>query len=377
MASARPNLLRVLLSAAPLLLLALPAAATSYVMVEDAKLADQAAVVAEVKVDWSHPAPLRQSAGTDYQMEVLRVLKGSTAGSSIVVRVPGGKRADGMSLILFGTPRFREGDRALLFLTERADGTYGILHLLLGAFHEGEANGRQVVLRNLSQATEVRLLTGGGAQSMGTTQDRPRDLERFASWIADRTQGVTRKADYFATLPKSALSRLTAKFTLFSDAGEYLRWFDFDSGGSIVWNAYQSGQGGVPGGGFAEFQNALSAWNADPLTPISYVYGGTTSASALGKPPGGCPSRPSKSSTTLSGKASSRSGSSVSSGVRLFATRNRAMSPTTFDVGVTFTMSPKSRFTSAYALQTSGHRAARPRPLACWNRFVYWPPGIS
>ena len=89
----------------------------------------------------------------------------------------------------------------------------------------------------------------------------------------------------------------------------------------------------------------------------------TRSWSTGGNPPGGWPSRPSNSSTTLSGKASSRSGSSVSSGVRLLATRNRAMSPTTFDVGVTLTMSPKRRLTSAYALQTSGQRDARPERL--------------
>ena len=70
-------------------------------------------------------------------------------------------------------------------------------------------------------------------------------------------------------------------------------------------------------------------------------------------------------------------GSSVSSGSRLLATRNSAMSPTTFDVGVTLTMSPKRTFTSAYASQTSVQREARPSALACWKRFVYWPPGIS
>ena len=40
-------------------------------------------------------------------------------------------------------------------------------------------------------------------------------------------------------------------------------------------------------------------------------------ATAAGKPPGGWPSRPSNNSTTLSGNASSRCGSSTSSGVRL------------------------------------------------------------
>src|SRR6185369_14731368 len=116
MASARPCLLRVLRTVAPLLLLAAPAAATSYVMMEDGDLADQAAVIAEVKVDSSQPAPSRQTFGTDYLVDVLRTVKGSPAGSSLVVRVPGGLRPDGTGLKLWGVPEFREGDRALLFL---------------------------------------------------------------------------------------------------------------------------------------------------------------------------------------------------------------------------------------------------------------------
>ena len=56
-------------------------------------------------------------------------------------------------------------------------------------------------------------------------------------------------------------------------------------------------------------------------------------------------------------------GSKMSSGVRLLATRNSAMSPTTFELGVTLMMSPKSRLTSEYAVQTSCQRDARPEGL--------------
>ncbi len=52
-------------------------------------------------------------------------------------------------------------------------------------------------------------------------------------------------------------------------------------------------------------------------------------------------------------------------GVRLLATMNRAMSPTTFDVGVTLMMSPNSRLTSAYIRQTSRQRSSRPSDCAC------------
>ena len=66
-----------------------------------------------------------------------------------------------------------------------------------------------------------------------------------------------------------------------------------------------------------------------------------------GNRPAAGPSRPSKNSTTDSGNASSRFGSSTCSGVRLLAIMNSVMSPTTFDDGVTLTMSPNSRLTAA------------------------------
>jgi hypothetical protein len=45
--------------------------------------------------------------------------------------------------------------------------------------------------------------------------------------------------------------------------------------------------------------------------------------------------------------------------------------------GVTLTMSPKARLTSAYMRAISGQRGPRPMLSACSRRLVYWPPGIS
>ena len=119
----RAQLLWALLS---LPLAAGPLAATSYVPMSDEDLVDQAPVAAVVTVHSAEPSPA--DIATDYVVEVEEVLKGSLAGSSVVVRVPGVERADGMSLRLWGAPRFAAGERALLMLAPRPDGSYAVDH---------------------------------------------------------------------------------------------------------------------------------------------------------------------------------------------------------------------------------------------------------
>jgi hypothetical protein len=257
--------------------IAAPAAATSFVAMEDGALADQAAVIAEVRVDAIQPSPVGAALSTDYQVSILRLVKGTTAGSSLLVRVPGGVGADGLGSKIWGAPEFQTADRALLFLRARPDGTYRVHQLMLGAFHEADVAGHPVVLRNLGEATEVHFPLGTKV-SASPGEDRPRDLERFAAWLADRSRGVARPADYFVDLPKGALHSLSEKFTLIFSRGRHLRWPDFDFGGSIPFLADPTGQVGLAGGGFAEFQSAIAIWNNDFHTPISYTYGGTTPA---------------------------------------------------------------------------------------------------
>jgi hypothetical protein len=78
--------------------------------------------------------------------------QGSAYASLLVtVRVPGGLRADGLALRIWGAPGFTPGERALLFLFPRLDGTYSIAHLMLGAFHEIRTGGHDLALRHLSE----------------------------------------------------------------------------------------------------------------------------------------------------------------------------------------------------------------------------------
>jgi hypothetical protein len=248
-------------------------------MMSDAALADRAPVVAEVRVAAVEPAGVAGPSATDYLADVERVVQGDLPGSRIVVRVPGGEGADGLSLRIAGAPRFAVGERALLFLSPGEDGAWRILHLMLGAFHEVEAGGRRLVVRDLTGADELVVGPGGEAIFRQRGLDRPRDLDRFADWLSDRAAGRRRAEDYLESAP-APLEPATGNFTLMrGDDGNPIRWFRFEQGGSVAWRVHAAGQAGLGiDASVAAFRVAIDAWNADPGSDVRYVYGGTTSA---------------------------------------------------------------------------------------------------
>lgn len=257
------------------LLAAQPALATSYVMVDDPDLVAQAGAVVDARIVSVEPAVVAGRPATDYTVEIERLLAGSAPGTTLIVRVPGGVRPDGIGFLVYGAPRFAPGERTLLFLSPRSDGAFGILHLGLGAFHRVDAPGSPpLAIRDLSGAAEV-VLPG---RKSDPRAHQARDFDAFSSWLADRGAGIEREADYFVASPQRGASALFDKFTLFEVAGLNLRWFDFDDGGSVGWHAYSGGQPGLPGGGFGEFQQALRAWTNEPSTPIRLDYRGQSGA---------------------------------------------------------------------------------------------------
>jgi hypothetical protein len=251
--------------------------AATYVPVPDGALVDQAALVVVGRVVGRRPAAGEPPA-TAYEVAVERTVKGAAA-DRVLVRVLGGTRPDGRALWIAGAPAFGTGERVLLFLEPRGDAGYRILHLALGAFRVVVTGGRAVAVRDLTGLREVRR-TPGGLAAGPAGPDRPRDLERFARWAADRAAGRHRPPDYVVEPSGAALRRLTGAFTLFTFVDVFLRWFTFDASGAVPFHAHVAGQDGLAGGGFAEFQAALAAWNGDPGSLVNYTYGGTTTAAA-------------------------------------------------------------------------------------------------
>ena len=270
-----------------------PLSATSYVMVSDAALVDAAPLVVVgriVSVDRS--ARLATAAGpalaTGYGVAVEERLKGDPPAGTLRVHVPGGMGADGIGLKIYGAPRFRLGERALFFLepdrrgaagTVGNVGNYRLAHFFLGAFHEVPAGAHRLAVRNLSEASEMRV-TAAGVAAAAPRREPLRDFAAFSAWVRVRAAGEVRQPDYLLADGDGSLRRIAGKFSLFEDPDDHknLRWFDFDAGGNVPWKAHVTGQVGLAGGGYAEFQTGLTAWNAEAQTPIDYRYDGTTAS---------------------------------------------------------------------------------------------------
>ncbi len=250
------------------------ASAMTYIPVADGPLADSAELIVRARLDAGEVTAKSGRVTTDYDVTVLSVVKGSFPGSRLVVRIPGGIDLDrGHAVEIFGTPSFRPEANALLFLRTNGDGTYRILHLAQGAFHEALLEGRRYLRRDLTEASEM-VLEGKGKASFRQGSDRVRDAEAFEGWLQDRVRGVERPADYFVTAPETG-TESTSKFTVLAGSNITIRWFRFDRGRSVRWHRHRDGQSVIENGGAAQFRRARKAWNRAG-TPVHLVNAGTT-----------------------------------------------------------------------------------------------------
>jgi hypothetical protein len=260
-------LIAVLLAAA----IAPAAAATTYVMVSDRHLVAASAAVVEARVLSAEAESLGGLPATRYRIEVEELLSGGVPGRQLAVDVPGGI-AGGVGLRLDGMPSLAAGERVLLFLDGRGDGSYRVTQLLLGVFRERFEAGRRVWVRDhLGQARE---LAASGTPTAGGGFHRPRDAEAFGRWIEETGRGSDPDEDYFVGAGGGAPrdDRETGAYRL-SQSDKPLRWFGFDEGEPVLWKVAAAGQPGyTPEATVAAFRTALAAWNHDPESTVDLRY---------------------------------------------------------------------------------------------------------
>ena len=239
--------------------------ATSYVMIHDDVLTDQARLVLVGGVQ-SVESIVANLPYTRYHIRAERLLKGQIQGETVAVDVLGGVTPSGSRLILSGSMSFAAQDRLILFLVPRGPNSYGVLHLGLGAFRELTVGHRKIARRFLGDAIEIR-----STASDSERFHQPRYFEEFANWLEDYSMGSRRQMDYFVDASEIQIPA-TSAFRFFLQPGRYDK---FDKGETVEWVANAGGQPGLAGGGTAQLNAAMEAWNSDLNTNIDLELTGT------------------------------------------------------------------------------------------------------
>ena len=198
-------------------------------------------------------------------------IKGN-ADNVIDVHEPGGV-LDGEMRLVPGVPTFADGERVLLLLYQRDDGTYTISDMQLGSFHFV----RDLLIRNES---EIEVWDGHG----NPYQEPQRSAEPFLSYL----RGIVRREDVMENYvvsktalrssaetvhPIAATAFTASSYLLIYGSGLGTRWNVFPS--AVSWNQGNSETGAL-GSGTAEINEAFSIWNAGGA---HYVLGGASPAS--------------------------------------------------------------------------------------------------
>lgn len=278
----------LLLASCLAVLAALPAFATVAVLTSDADLTRSSRVILEGRV----LSALSQWEGdviyTYVEVSVDRVLKGRLAGSTVVVKQIGGTVGEA-SWMVHGSPVFKKGESALLFLDTWPDGALRVAHLFMGKYDivRDAKTGKTRAVRKLSQGVELL-----GKQTPGEITDSA-DLAAFRGRIGRlaRQQGTRESAEAPAVVeiphevraffaPKGGGPRpLTEEFNLLVTNNRFHRWFQPDSGQGVgFWfNLTQAPTADA----HQSLINAQQAWNNVPTARINLDFSGYATAGGL------------------------------------------------------------------------------------------------
>jgi hypothetical protein len=232
--------------------------ATSYVVIPDAPLADQADLIVIAKVANQKVSSETGRVMTHYTVLVEDLIKGDVPGSGLEVRVLGGIDPEiGHFLKIWGSPQFRTGETVLLFLGANDDGSYHAMHMLLGVFHRMRSGGQSFWVRSLEDAHVIDV---GIASASSAPVNTERDGELFVEWLRDRAGGSNRDADYFREVPEN--TSFVSQFTLLADGDDpIVRWFAFDDDKKVVIRRHRAGHKAVPTKGKRQLKGAVAILN--------------------------------------------------------------------------------------------------------------------
>lgn len=219
---------------------------------------------------------------------------GERLGRTLAVETKGGVVGD-LGYVVPGTPEFAKGGRYLLFLDRAPNGNWRLKMSSYGVLREVPGTG---LLKPVPEASRLEVLPRPGIEGIGVYREKDllphlaavhggapwhrqaaeatrADLERLA--VAERRASPELKAGSQGALAGAALHTAPAacRFIPAPIDGNPLRWFGFETGGSVsVWHT-TPGQAGIADGGVGAVQEGAAAWTGHDASVVNLLYAGS------------------------------------------------------------------------------------------------------
>lgn len=252
--------------------------ATSFVVPPDHQLIRNATAIVIASPLASH-TQLRHKKiiETVTTMSIEEVLKGSFDGTTLDVHEPGGVYENRVSTIP-GVPRFKDGERYVLFLIRTDEGIWRVLDLILGKFRfDTDVLGHEVVLRD---AQEI----AGWDPDGKPHREQNRAAQPFLDFIRTTSRGGPAHENYLIPAepligvpPDPFLNRrlvvvplatfTPTSYTYIYSGSTGARWNIFPS--AVTFFTRDANSNAV-----TATNNAMAAWNGDASSNVNLVNGG-------------------------------------------------------------------------------------------------------
>lgn len=272
---------RASLLTAVALLFAAAASATTFVVPSDRYMVagSKAIVVAKVVTSATQLTDTG-SIETVTTIEIEEVLKGKLDDSTLKVHAPGGTYGD-RTLVTFGTPRFRDGEKVILFLVQPKADRWVVLNLLLGKFTRAtDREGRKVAMR---QEADISGWTIDGTKH----NERRRDAAKFIDFIRAVAAGrpIDEEAHFLPVDEKhpgrAAAAEESPEIEALATGQSYVqanaRWPSFPrtfTNTNTIPNATNGGTNAIAA--------AMGLWNDDSQSSVNLVHGGLNASKVGG-----------------------------------------------------------------------------------------------
>lgn len=221
---------------------------------------------------------------TYIRLRVESVLKGQVTESEVVLKELGGETAE-LGTMIFGMPRFDEGQDVFLFLNTWPDGALRVHQGFLGKFDviRNISTGNFEVVRQ-QEGSNVQVTANSVNGTVGQT-----DLEVFRARIlglveANKDNAARFEQQYYSGIPLQTLptgfdrdrqfGRIRPTWALLNPTRP-LRWFEPDGNGQVVFYVNPTG---APNWDYQDdIRRALNAWSTASGVKVKTVLGGVTS----------------------------------------------------------------------------------------------------